>query len=244
LQEDNKPFKMILCYLIALLFIMIVFTCSEKSTEPDEDNIVTISPDGGEYTFPDGMILRVPAGAVDNEMDVTLNKIERFQLQPIFDRRSVSIDEFIACIECLPDSAVFNHPLQLMLSVDLEPGVIPIVHEVDIDSGSYSLLEIDIICDPEQDTLVIALNHFSEIEIENVKEYEELYGECSITPYRCMRVRIEQYDKDYLCNNGSCQITESDVTVTYLDCPGPINATHPGDDHSIHRWFNCNFSSY
>lgn len=208
-------------FLILVPLILINLTCSEKKiTNSEEDNILTISPDGGEYTFPDGIILRVPAGAVTEETDVLLHKINSTKLQTIYDKRGVSIDNLLACIEGGPDGLTFNLPVQIILTVNLEPGEIPIVHEVNWDSSSYSLITTEIFCDPGQDTLVISLNHFSSISAEIAKEYDDLYGECTNNPCRCGRIKVEQQDKDFICNNGDCQVTETKVNVTFLDCEG------------------------
>jgi len=205
---------------LSILAILIYFTCSEKkSTNSDDENTLTISPNGGEYTFPDGIILRVPTGAITEETDISLHKIRSTKVSPIFEKRGVSIDNLLACVEGGPDGLTFNLPVQIILSVELEPGEIPIIHEIDLESGEYTLAETEILCDPAADTLVISLSHFSAVSAEIAREYEDLFDECSENPCRCGRIKIEQTDKDFICDNGNCQVTESKVSVTFLDCP-------------------------
>jgi hypothetical protein len=59
-----------------------------------------------------------------------------------------------------------------------------------------------------------------------MNEYENLFDECSVTPCRCGKIKVEQRDKDFLCDNGNCQVSETQVTVTFLDCPdAPVEET-------------------
>ena len=64
----------------------------------------------------------MPAGAVTEETDVLLHKINSTKLQTIYDKRGVSIDNLLACIEGGPDGLTFNLPVQIILTVNLEPG--------------------------------------------------------------------------------------------------------------------------
>ncbi len=203
----------------AVLLLMSVPTCTDK-TPSEPEYTITILPEGGEYTCPNGIILRVPAGAVTRETDITLKKVNGAKLAPIFKKRGVSVDNLLACIDGTPDGTVFNLPIQLILSVDLEPGDIPFVHEVDLADGSYTPAETEIICDPNLDILEISISHFSTLSAEILREIRDLFGECAIDPCRCGRVKVVQSDKDYICDNGDCEVTQSKVTVTFLDCPG------------------------
>ena len=210
---------MLLCCFFITILLVVFMTCSETSVEPEPEYTVTISPEGGEYTFPDGISLSVPAGAVTGNTDITLRKISSDQLTSMFNRRGVPIENLLVCIEGTPDGLEFNFPVQVHVSVNLEPGTIPFVHEVDLENGEYTPAETEVICDPEQDSLTISLSHFSEVSVENIKEFDE-DTECETNSCRCGKIRVEQNDKDYICNTGTCQITETRVSVTFLDCPG------------------------
>jgi len=216
----NRRYSSLISLSILIGMILWMGGCKEKSVEPEKKiTAVTISPEGGTYIFPDGIKLKVPAGAVSETKDIMLKKVSSSLVTPIFDKRGVPIENLLACIEGTPDGMVFNLPVMPYLNVDIKPGEIPIVHEVNLDSASYTLAETEIICDPDVDSLSISLTHFSSITAEIMKEYEALFEECGDTPCRCGRIKVEQRDKDYLCDNGDCQVTESQVTVTFLDCP-------------------------
>ena len=213
-------FKILFCFIFTILLSVFISGCDKKSTKPEAVDMVTISPDGGEYTFPDGILLRVPPGAVSQDTDIRLRKLNAGLLSSIFDTRGVSLDNLLACIEGTPDGTQFIYPVQLCISVDLEPGDIPFVHEIDLASGDYTPAETEIICDADQDSLFISLSHFSIVSAEIIQEYKQLYKDCGDNPCRCLRIKVEQHDKDYICDNGDCQISESNVSVTFLDCPG------------------------
>jgi hypothetical protein len=184
------------CFFITILLLVFMIGCEKKTVGPEPANTITISSQGGEYTFLDGILLRVPAGAITEDMDITLRKVNRDQLIPIFNARGVSIENLLVCIEGKPDGTEFIYPVQLCISVDLEPGDIPFVHEIDLVNGDYTPAYTEIICDPEQDSLLISLNHFSTVSAEVVKEFEGIYNECEINPCRCGDKKIEQGDKD------------------------------------------------
>jgi len=216
------------CLFISILLWVSIISCEKKTVGPEPANTITISSQGGEYTFPDGILLRIPAGAVTEDMDVTLRKVNREQLIPIFNARGVSIENLLVCIEGKPDGTEFIYPVQLCISVDLEPGDIPFVHEIDLVNGDYTPAQTEIFCYPEKDSLLISLNHFSTVSAEVVKELEGVYNECATNPCRCGDNVIVQGDKDYACDNGECQISESKLTITFSECPG-----QPVEEHFV-----------
>lgn len=197
-----------------------MMTCCGKNTKPEPDSWITISPQGGEYSFPDGISLRVPAGAVTENTNIMLKKVSSNQLKPIFIKRGIPINNLLVCIEGKPDSIKFIYPVQLGISVELEPGEFPFVHEIDLTSGHCTPAETEIICDPEQNSLIISCSHFSAVSVEILKEFQELFEGCEDNLCRCGRIKVEQHDKYYICQSGDCQVSETNVTVTFLDCPG------------------------
>lgn len=217
-----KDFKWIKFLLISIstLILLLFHSCSEDTTvEPSEKKSITISPEGGDYTFADGIVLKVPLGAVNRDTKILIRHVNISEVQSIYSNRGISIDNLLACIEGTPDGLVFNHPVQLILSVDLQSGDIPVVHEVNLINGSYTTSEIVTICDPEQNKLIISLDHFSTYTAETMNEIKELLSsKCGDTLCRCLRIRITQDDKDYVCNNGECQIAETRMKISFLDC--------------------------
>ncbi|NQT26793.1 hypothetical protein HQ585_15665 [candidate division KSB1 bacterium] len=214
--------KICLYTYIVLPLLILLTTCKKTPVEPEPEPVTTaiVSPGGGEYTFSDGIKLTVPAGAVSVNTEIEIRKVGNNELSSIFGQRGVPMDRLLACVEGKPDGLTFSQPVKLMVPVDLEPGEIPVVHEIDLENGAYAPLMTESVGDPEADTLEISISHFSSISAEILKELEELFPECAIDPCRCGRIKVEQSDKDNICDTGECQITESRVSVTFLDCPG------------------------
>jgi len=188
--------------------------------EPEPVNKATISPDGGEYIFSDGIKLSVPPGAVSVDTEIEIRKVNDNEVAQIFGQRGVPMDRLLACVEGKPDGLTFDQPVKLMVPVDLESGEIPLIHEINLRDGAYSPLMTESVGDPEADTLEITINHFSSISAEVLEELKDLFPECAIDPCRCERIEVEQSDKDNICDTGECQITESRISVKFLDCPG------------------------
>ena len=220
-MKHAKQIILSFCFLAVLLLVSI--KCSDNSVnsvEPSPDYTLSVSPEGGDYSYPGGISLRVPAGAVTDFTAILLRKVPNSELSSIFEKRGVSINNLLACVEGSPDGIAFNIPVQLVIAVDLEPGEIPFVHEIDLNNGTYMPLETDILYDPDQDTLIISLTHFSSISAEIIKEFEDFLDNCGENPCRCVSNKIEQRDVDLISENGDCQITETKVSITFLDCPG------------------------
>lgn len=220
-MKTKYNIKLLLVPMLITAIITVFIKCSEDSpSEPSNENMITITSEGGEYTTEEGIIIRVPAGAVDKETDILVKSVNEEQVKPIFDSRRVPVDNLLACFEGSPDGIVFNKPIQISLNVNLEPGDVPIVHEVDLKSGVYMPAEVITRVDPDQDTMMISLKHFSSYTVENMDEFKPFVSEeCIETPCRCGDLEIIQADKDYLCNNAECTVTETKLKITYLDCP-------------------------
>lgn len=210
--ERKIAFVLILVGLLSTLVM-----CCRSSVGPEPDNMVAISPDGGEYSFGDDLVLRVPAGAVSTIKNISLRKLDRSQLSPIFEKRGVPVSNLLLCVEGKPDGMVFDKPVQLCVFAKMKRGEIPVVHEVSLANGKYTLDDAETVWDPDQDSLMISLKHFSSVAVEAVKGLTKDV-ECETAPCRCGRIKVEQSDKDLMCDNGDCQIVESLVSVTYLDC--------------------------
>ena len=112
----NKNYYYRLSFLVSIIAITLtaLFSCSEDSpSEPSNENTITISSQGGEYTTEDGIIIRVPAGAVDNDTDILIENVSSSEVESIFESRAVSVDNLLACIDGTPDGTVFKKPIQV-----------------------------------------------------------------------------------------------------------------------------------
>jgi hypothetical protein len=210
--------KRLFCKFFTLLLVIFLSFCSDKSVNTEEDETLTISPEGGEYTFADGIKLRVPPGAVDEEKEISLKKVAEDQIESIFEKRGVPIEDLLVCIEGKPDGLVFNHPVEVILSVDLEPGELAIIQEANLNTGSCSMIKTTIKGDPDQDTLVFSVTHFSSFFAEILREIEQFFGGCGEIACRCGDWKMETGDKDYICQNGDCEISQSELFINYPEC--------------------------
>jgi len=202
------------------LFLGFHSCCSKKKvvTPVIEDDKVIISPAGGEYTFPEGIILKVPAGAVDKDTAIDLRYVDSLEVYPFLYRAGVSPDGLLACVEGFPDGMEFQSSVQLILPVDLDPGEIPVVYSINLEDGSYWPEETEIVCKPEEGTIAVSLRHFSSTAVKKLDAYEGLSEECQNTPCRCIQYKVEQRDVDYLCSDGNCQIAETKLKVSFPAC--------------------------
>jgi hypothetical protein len=211
------------CILCIVLFILLLSfdNCRSKretSTDPVETDTLMISTQGGTYTFPEGIVMKVPAGAIESDMRVFLEYVDTVEVLPILRRRGVTKEEFLACLRCYPDGIEFDQPVEVLLSADLEPGDIPFVSYMNIFSGKTKPEVTTILCDPENNTIAIELSHFSDFAVELVTEFKKLSEECQTKPCRCIKYKVTQKDSDFTCSEGKCQITESDIEVTFPEC--------------------------
>ena len=177
----NKNYIILACFLLFSLSSFLI-TCSKNPVEPVHEKTVTISPDGGEYSFPDGILLKVPAEAVNENTDVMIKRISNDQLASIYNNRGIPVADLLLCIEGTPDGTEFIKLIQLCISIKLDRGDIPFLQEVDLSNGEYSTSETEIICKPDKDSLIISVKHFSYFFVEILSEIRQFFGGCGEHP--------------------------------------------------------------
>ncbi|MBN1387627.1 MAG: hypothetical protein JW965_04225 [Bacteroidales bacterium] len=209
---------------IYLILVFCLFlTCNRKKKLEFE-----ISPEGGSYEFKNGIIMVVPAGAVDSKINVKVSFTNDYDAAEVLNPLDVDLNDIICSVEALPSELEFNFPVQLMISgVQLEEGSIPIVHQVDYDAYEYFMPVTTVMYDPHEYELSFSAYHFSDYVIHTSKQFKS--AECEINPCRCGTIKIEQLDLDYSCSGiasdligggsvSSCNISESKVRVEFLEC--------------------------
>jgi hypothetical protein len=70
----------------------------------------------------------------------------------------------------------------------------------------------------EDGQLTIYLDHFSDYATFIKKDY--ISPECLANPCRCETISIETYDAYNICSEDDCQVTESNVRITFVSCGG------------------------
>jgi hypothetical protein len=79
---------------------------------------VTVDPDGGEYFLSNGVVLQVPAGAVDQSVTLTFRIVEESEVQNIFDSygiTEITEKEFMCAVQIKPYGIKFNAPIDITL---------------------------------------------------------------------------------------------------------------------------------
>jgi hypothetical protein len=118
-------------FLLKLLLLILTVRSEKSSVQPEGITMSgTISPQGGTYKFPGGITLEVPAGAVDQDTEITLQPVDKTELMSIFDQRGVSNEKFYsyqACYLCNPDVPSECYPptglAHIEISEDTEPMI-------------------------------------------------------------------------------------------------------------------------
>ena len=218
-NSDNIKLSAMLLTILLLITSCNCLKTSTEPTNPPDENTLTISPDGGEYNFPSGIRLRVPAGAVEDDTDISLKVLSRIELQPVLNEYGFKEEDLLVYIEGKPAGLTFNTPVELILSSDIEDGDIPLLYNVKKDTTCSISSNSKIKFNSKHNELIISVSHFSSFFAQIVTSLRDLFNiECLTDPCRCGDTKIIQGDKDYLCSIGDCQITETKVTVIFPEC--------------------------
>ncbi|MCK4922481.1 MAG: hypothetical protein KAS71_15620, partial [Bacteroidales bacterium] len=119
-------------YLLFILPLLLIFliTC-EKDDNNDPENSVstkfTITPEGGEYNFENGIKLDVPEDAVSEETEIEIKYADLTDdgIISIFNKRGITFNDCYAIIEAKPDGLIFNNPVTVTIPVELAQGAFP-----------------------------------------------------------------------------------------------------------------------
>jgi hypothetical protein len=205
----------------ATLLVMLLYGCCKMSIHSTADeNTLKICPSGGQYTFPSGIVLQVPRGAVSKKMNVNLKFLNPSDVkQSILDDFGFTKENLVAFIDGGSEEINFNLPVKLIIKAKLDTGKIPLLYEVINDSTCTLASNANITTDADKNEIIISVKHFSNFFVELIEDFVERI-KCGEDPCRCKKYFVEQGDKDFMCRNAECQITESKLAVTYKSCPG------------------------
>jgi len=145
----NSRIIFIYSLLEAFLLFFILYNCCKNPISKTDPNTVTISPRGGEYSLPTGITLKVPAGAVTEKKDISLRLVQNADIQPILDNFGFIKDNLVIFIVGEPDGIVFNSPVEIILSADMDTGEIPLLYEFTSDTSCTISANANITIDPD-----------------------------------------------------------------------------------------------
>jgi hypothetical protein len=123
----------------------------------------TITPKGGTFEFLNGVVLEVPAGAVDAPVRIAVSDLPAAQVDSIlsFHTRAVTGKRFAGGFSVTPD-VEFNVPITAILPVsDLEPYEYLMQIEVELEDGKYWIEETALEYRPDTQDVSMEVSHFS-----------------------------------------------------------------------------------
>ena len=203
-----------LLYILTLVVLLPSCKKDELDAEPEPSNTITVGVAGGGFDLKNGLHLDVPPGAVDGDRDIGIELVEysRYSSQQA---NPIAEENLLLAFEGTPDGMAFNKPITVIASgIEIPAGKIAILRE--LSSTVHPLPDATLEYDAESKELKISLDHFSAKSSEAMDQYAA--EECAKAPCRCKKFHVNQYDGDNICDNGSCQVLESVVEVSYPEC--------------------------
>jgi hypothetical protein len=209
---------------VTVLSVLIFTACplfEPKDTSPKHDYI-SISKDGGDYLFDNGFTLSIPEGAIPDDTKLYLENVKEADLSFFLEAREKTFDDILFAFDA--GDMEFDSQVSVIIPVpDLQPGDIPFIQELDLETGTFHPAAISFIVDPVKGKIELLAEHFSTYSAEVVAELKK--NDCAppaTVTCRCGRVKITQednYSGNNVCQSGTCQIISSKVSAQFLDCP-------------------------
>ena len=195
-----------------------------------------VGPEGGMFTFPNGVVLNVPAGAVTDDIPIRITDFPCEEVDQILSARIIASHEerCIGAFSAEPSGLVFKIPIKAVIPVlPLGPGEIPLEINFNPVSQTYSVAKTDAVYRGDLGEVEIAVEHFTEEVIVGsrsrlyVTAPENLPACCNENPIRpdccCIQVHTESAASDVAFDFpgiANCGISGSTTTTTYNLCPG------------------------
>jgi hypothetical protein len=134
---------------------------------PAAPNVRTVDATGGLLEYPSGVILEVPAGAVDGPTAIEIQTLPCETIEPILASR-VLLKYPKSCLGVFSaePSIQFNVPILATFEVrSLTPGHYPVLLSVDLDSSDYVRLDTFMTYDGDLGVATAEIAHFSAIAV-------------------------------------------------------------------------------
>lgn len=212
---------------------------SLTTEESLEGEGILIGAEGGNFDFEDQITLSVPAGALEGQARIQIEKVDPDQVNPILQQPSINTMHLLAAFDIEMVGQELRQPVTLRLpTYPIQiPGGIPVLLNVDLEEGTYEYATADILYDPDNAYVEVTLDHFSTGVVTSV-ENAEIAEECSVpeTACRCKTIRVESKALDF--TSGKCQIVSDSVDVQFLDCPGqPVESSRLEEKSPSCDWY-------
>jgi hypothetical protein len=126
-----------------------------------------LTPEGGEFEFPNGVILEVPPGAVSEATTIDLSDLPADQVNALLSAQAYAFHEkrYLGGFSVEQD-VDFNLPIKAIVPiVPLEPYEVPLLMELEFDAGRYWIEETNLSIFPDQRVAEVEVRHFSDVAI-------------------------------------------------------------------------------
>ncbi len=128
-------------------------------------NTLSVGPEGGILQFPNGVILDIPAGAVNELVDIKITDLSCEEVDAIILSQQQLATHQKRCLRGFsaePHGILFNTPIRAFVPVTLEPGEIPVRIEVDMNSHVQWTINAELVYWGNDGFIEMSLEHFSE----------------------------------------------------------------------------------
>ena len=155
-----------------LLSSVASFGCGDSAS-----SVQTVDSSGGVLTFPSGVVLDIPPGAVTEAVEIEVTKVDCADADAVL-ATTVFQSHAKACLggfSAEPDGLTFAKPVTATVPVrPLEPGEIPILVEFDFANEAQWIAPTDLSYDGAREVVEVRnLQHFSKTWIEVLYEHVE-----------------------------------------------------------------------
>src|SRR6056297_3681267 len=145
-----------------MVLILTVATCNlfapdesgESTAEDDSDHNYenyVVSPAGGSHTFDSGISIDVPSGAVNEDTEIRIAKLEPSYSASLLEDIGRQQEDILVGFSAEPLGLSFGRPVTITLPISLEPGTFLFFHSINLEDESFEPAVGDFYCDPAAD---------------------------------------------------------------------------------------------
>lgn len=161
----------------------------------------TVGPGGGTLEFHNGMVLEIPAGAVDTEVDITIKDLSYAEVDSVLQSYGLTPKYLAGGFEGKPDGLIFNVPIIATIPVGPreDSGDLPLLFAVDMGELTYTLANTQLLYDPVTSTVSVEIPHFTKWAVA-FAEHIIATVDCNSPDFsvrcRCLWVQVGEVSED------------------------------------------------
>jgi hypothetical protein len=123
-----------------------------------------VGPEGGIFEFPNGIILDIPPGAVNQTVYIEITDLSCEEVGAIIMSQELATHKkrCLRGFSARPDGLKFNVPIKAIVPVTLEPGEIPIRIEADLNNHVQWTINAELVYRGNDGVIEMSLEHFSD----------------------------------------------------------------------------------